>query len=228
MTFSSQILFVPLAAALMLHRPGAVPHPTRAPAATGGGHATATFAGGCFWSMEHPFDQLEGVIAVTVGYMGGHTPHPTYEEVAVGRTGHAESVQIVYDSAKIGYAQLLDVFWHNIDPLTPDGQVCDFGSQYRTVIFYHNPTQHRSPRNRSAGLRRRGSSPSRSRPRSWRPASSTPRRSITSTSTARTRLGTPCTGSPAAATADCKSSGAGACRRQHPVPEGVGPKRSTP
>ncbi len=143
MAFSPQILIVPLAAALVMQRPGGVLPETRERASAGRGVATATFAGGCFWSMEHPFDQLDGVIAVTVGYMGGHTKHPTYEDVAAGRTGHAESVQIVYDSTKIGYEQLLDVFWHNIDPLTPDGQVCDFGSQYRTAIFYHSPTQHR-------------------------------------------------------------------------------------
>jgi peptide-methionine (S)-S-oxide reductase len=143
MALSTQILFLPLAAALAMPRSAGVPYRTREPAAAAGGYATATFAGGCFWSMEHPFDQLDGVIAVTVGYMGGHTQHPTYEEVAAGRTGHAESVQIEFDSAKIGYAELLDVFWHNIDPLAVDGQVCDFGSQYRTVIFYHSPTQHR-------------------------------------------------------------------------------------
>lgn len=143
MAFSTRILIVPLAAALVMPRPGGALRDPRERAATGRGYATATFAGGCFWSMEHPFDQLDGVIAVTVGYMGGHTTHPTYEEVAAGGTGHAESIQIVYDSAKIAYERLLDVFWHNIDPLTPDGQVCDFGSQYRTVIFYHSPTQHR-------------------------------------------------------------------------------------
>lgn len=143
MTFSTQILIVPLAAALMIPRPGDPLRQSRERAAGRSGLATATFAGGCFWSMEHPFDQLEGVIAVTVGYMGGHTKYPTYEQVSAGRTGHAEAVQVVYDSAEIGYEQLLDVFWHNIDPLTVDGQVCDFGSQYRTVIFYHSPTQHR-------------------------------------------------------------------------------------
>jgi len=143
MAFVTQILMVPLAAAGMMRGPGGVLRHTRELPAAGRGYATATFAGGCFWSMEHPFDQLDGVITVTVGYMGGHTRHPTYEEVAAGRTGHAESVQILYDATKIGYEQLLDVFWHNIDPLTPDGQVCDFGSQYRTVIFYHGPTQHR-------------------------------------------------------------------------------------
>jgi peptide-methionine (S)-S-oxide reductase len=143
MAFSTQILMVPLAAALVIPRPGGGPRLGRERTSARSGLVAATFAGGCFWSMERPFDQLDGVIAVTVGYMGGHTTHPTYEQVAAGRTGHAESVQIVYDSAKVTYEQLLDVFWHHIDPLTVDGQVCDFGSQYRTVIFYHSPTQHR-------------------------------------------------------------------------------------
>src|SRR5205823_6251761 len=105
--------------------------------------ATATFAGGCFWCMQPPFEKLEGVISTTVGYTGGHTKNPTYEEVSAGGTGHAESVEIVYDPGKIGYAKLLDVFWHNVDPLTPEAQFCDHGHQYRTAIFYHDDTQRR-------------------------------------------------------------------------------------
>ncbi len=93
--------------------------------------------------MEHPFDELDGVISVTTGYTGGRTKNPTYEKVSAGGTGHAESVQIVYDPGKIGYEKLLDVFWHNVDPLTPDAQFCDHGSQYRTAIFYHDSTQRR-------------------------------------------------------------------------------------
>ncbi|HEX5385146.1 MAG TPA: peptide-methionine (S)-S-oxide reductase MsrA [Gemmatimonadales bacterium] len=104
---------------------------------------TATFAGGCFWCMEHPFDQLEGVISVTSGYTGGHTKDPTYEEVSDGGTGHAESVQVVYDPSKINYSTLLNVFWHNIDPLTSNAQFCDHGTQYRSAIFYHGEEQHR-------------------------------------------------------------------------------------
>ena len=104
---------------------------------------TATFAGGCFWCMEPPFDKLDGVISTTSGYTGGQTKNPSYEEVSSGVTGHAESVQVVFDPAKISYAQLLDVFWHNIDPLTPDGQFCDHGRQYRTAIFYHSEEQKR-------------------------------------------------------------------------------------
>jgi peptide-methionine (S)-S-oxide reductase len=103
----------------------------------------ATFAGGCFWCMEAPFDKLPGVSDVTVGYTGGRKGNPTYQEVSAGTTGHTEAVQITYDSAKITYEKLLDVFWHNIDPLTPNAQFCDHGSQYRTGIFYHDDEQKR-------------------------------------------------------------------------------------
>ena len=103
--------------------------------------AIATFAGGCFWCMEHPFDELEGVISTTSGYTGGHKENPTYEEVTSGTTGHTESVQIQYHPEKIGYAELLHVFWHNIDPTVKDRQFCDSGNQYRSEIFYHNKDQ---------------------------------------------------------------------------------------
>src|SRR5438552_5545442 len=105
--------------------------------------ATATFAGGCFWCMQPPFEKLEGVVSTTVGYTGGQTKNPTYEQVSAGGTGHAESVQIVYDPRKVSYEKLLDVFWHNVDPLTPEAQFCDHGHQYRTAIFYHDETQRR-------------------------------------------------------------------------------------
>jgi len=101
----------------------------------------ATFAGGCFWCMEAPFDKLPGVVSVTAGYTGGTVNHPTYEQVSAGGTGHAEAVQIVYDPSRIGYARLLDVFWHNTDPTVVDRQFCDVGSQYRTGIFYHSEEQ---------------------------------------------------------------------------------------
>jgi peptide-methionine (S)-S-oxide reductase len=103
----------------------------------------ATFAGGCFWCMESPFDQLPGVVSVTVGYTGGHLKNPNYKEVSAGGTGHAESIEILYDPQKIGYAKLLDVFWHNIDPTVRDQQFCDVGNQYRTAIFYHTEEQRR-------------------------------------------------------------------------------------
>lgn len=105
--------------------------------------ATATFAGGCFWCMEPPFEKLAGVISVTSGYTGGQKLDPTYEEVSAGGTGHAESVQIVYDSTQISYARLLEVFWHNIDPVAVNRQFCDAGTQYRSAIFYHDDEQKR-------------------------------------------------------------------------------------
>ena len=103
--------------------------------------AKATFAGGCFWCMEHPFDQLPGVVSVTSGYTGGRTKNPSYGEVSSGSTGHAESIQIVYDPKKIGYEKLLHVFWRNVDPTTPNRQFCDAGTQYRSAIFYHDEEQ---------------------------------------------------------------------------------------
>ena len=109
--------------------------------AAAGDTAIATFAGGCFWCMEPPFDKLDGVISTTSGYTGGHQVDPTYKQVSAGRTGHTEAVRIEYDPEKISYEQLLAVFWRNIDPTTPDRQFCDSGSQYRAGIFYHNDEQ---------------------------------------------------------------------------------------
>ena len=105
------------------------------------GTAVAIFAGGCFWCMEHPFDELVGVIATTSGYTGGNTPNPTYEQVSAGGTAHAESVRVTYDPSKVSYEKLLDVYWRNIDPLAVDRQFCDEGSQYRSAIFYSTPEQ---------------------------------------------------------------------------------------
>ena len=103
--------------------------------------ATATFAGGCFWCMEPPFDKLDGVLSTTSGYTGGSQENPTYKQVSRGGTGHAEVVQVVYDPEKVSYAELLDVFWHNIDPTRIDGQFCDHGDQYRSEVFYHDDNQ---------------------------------------------------------------------------------------
>jgi peptide-methionine (S)-S-oxide reductase len=103
--------------------------------------ATATFAGGCFWCMEPPFDRIDGVISTTSGYTGGSKENPGYKEVSRGGTGHTEAVQIIYDPARVSYAQLLDVFWRNIDPTTAGGQFCDWGNQYRSEIFYHDDEQ---------------------------------------------------------------------------------------
>lgn len=101
----------------------------------------AAFAGGCFWCMEAPFDQLPGVVSVTPGYIGGSKKNPTYKEVSAGGTGHAEAVEIVYAPAKISYDKLLTVFWHNIDPTVKDRQFCDRGNQYRSAIFYNTKDQ---------------------------------------------------------------------------------------
>ena len=106
-------------------------------------YARATFAGGCFWCMQPPFEGLDGVISTAAGYTGGHTTDPTYEKVFHGNTGHAEAVQIVYDPVKISYETLLDIFWHNIDPTTADRQFCDRGLEYRTAIFFHDVEQER-------------------------------------------------------------------------------------
>ena len=101
----------------------------------------ATFAGGCFWCMEPPYDELDGVVSTTSGYIGGHVDNPTYEMVSSGGTGHTEAVEVVYDPAKVSYERLLEVFWVNIDPTDGKGQFCDRGSQYRSGIFYHDEEQ---------------------------------------------------------------------------------------
>ena len=105
--------------------------------------AKALFAGGCFWCMEPAFEKVDGVSSVTSGYTGGQTKNPTYEQVSAGVTGHAESIQVVYDPSKVTYEKLLGVFWHNIDPLAGDAQFCDHGTQYRAAIFYLDETQKR-------------------------------------------------------------------------------------
>lgn len=101
----------------------------------------AIFAGGCFWCMEKPFDQLPGVVSTTSGYIDGHTENPTYKEVSAGTTGHTEAVQIEYDPGKVSYARLLEVFWRNIDPVDAGGQFVDRGSQYRSGIYWLNEKQ---------------------------------------------------------------------------------------
>ncbi len=121
----------------------AAAQPAKAPAVPAGA-AVATFAGGCFWCMEPPFDKLDGVLATTSGYMGGTKNNPTYPEVSAGGTGHAEVVQVLYNPAKVSYEKLLEVFWVNIDPTVKDRQFCDIGSQYRTAIFVHTDEQRRA------------------------------------------------------------------------------------
>jgi peptide-methionine (S)-S-oxide reductase len=114
-----------------------------APTAGDPGRKAAVFAGGCFWCMEHPFDELDGVVSVTSGYTGGAKASPTYQEVSAGITGHTEAVQVIYDPTKVSYQKLVDVFWRNIDPLTANAQFCDHGTQYRSAIFYQDDEQKR-------------------------------------------------------------------------------------
>ncbi len=116
-------------------------NPPRVPTS---GLAVATFAGGCFWCLEPPFDRIDGVVATISGYTGGHTPDPDYESVAGGWTGHAEAVQVEYDPNRVSYEALLATFWRNVDPTVRDRQFCDVGSAYRAGIFYHDESQRRA------------------------------------------------------------------------------------
>jgi peptide-methionine (S)-S-oxide reductase len=129
------------------------------PAPAAGKLAKATFAGGCFWCMEGPFDKIDGVVSTTSGYTGGQKKNPTYEEVSSGATGHAESVEIVYDPAKVSYQKLLDTFWHNIDPLVKDRQFCDAGTQYRSAIFYRTEEERRLAEASKAAVQKRFKEP---------------------------------------------------------------------
>jgi len=113
-------------------------------AKTQAGLARATFAGGCFWCMEPPFEKIPGVSSVTSGYAGGPVKNPSYDQVSSGGTGHAEVVQIAYDPSRVSFEQLVEAFWRNVDPLDAGGQFCDRGSQYRTGIFYEGESQRRA------------------------------------------------------------------------------------
>lgn len=108
---------------------------------------TAIFAGGCFWSMQHDFENLRGIVSTTVGYTGGSVANPTYEQVSTGKTGHYEAIKIIYDPSKISYEKLVDFYWHDTDPTNSSGQFCDYGSEYRPVIFYLNANQERIAKN---------------------------------------------------------------------------------
>jgi methionine-S-sulfoxide reductase len=114
------------------------------PPRTEPGMAVATFAGGCFWCVEEAFEKLPGVTSAVSGYTGGSVPNPTYQQVTYESTGHYEAVRVTYDPAKLSYAQLVDWFWRNIDPTQADGQFCDRGSSYRSVIFVHDDAQRRA------------------------------------------------------------------------------------
>jgi peptide-methionine (S)-S-oxide reductase len=129
------------------------------PLAYGNTLAKATFAGGCFWCMEKPFDELPGVVSTTSGYTGGQTERPSYRQVSSGKTGHAESVQVVYDPAQVSYEKLLDVFWHNVDPLDGGGQFCDRGSQYRSSVFFYDEQQRKLAEDSKQALEQSGIQP---------------------------------------------------------------------
>ena len=137
----SYILFISLVLVLIIATNGFSALGNENKPASSSGSSRATFAGGCFWCMEPPFEKLPGVLKVISGYTGGSKANPTYKEVATGSTDHAEAIQIQYDSSKISYNDLLEVLWRNIDPTDTDGQFVDRGKQYRPAIFYHNKNQ---------------------------------------------------------------------------------------
>ena len=149
-------LFMALAGVLLA---GPLQAATETPAAAQSGSAVAVFAGGCFWCTESDFDKVPGVLSTTSGYIGGHVENPTYEDVSYGKSGHIEAVQVRYDSSKISYAQLLEVFWPTIDPITANAQFCDKGPQYRSAIFYGNPQEQALAEASKAALERSGKLP---------------------------------------------------------------------
>jgi peptide-methionine (S)-S-oxide reductase len=120
------------------------------------GSATAIFAGGCFWCVEADFEKLPGVIEAESGYAGGRLPNPTYKQVSAGGTGHAEVARIYYDPRKVSYEQLLEYFWHHVDPTVKDRQFCDEGNQYRTAIFYRNDREKAAAEASKAALEKSG------------------------------------------------------------------------
>lgn len=120
---------------------------------------TATFAAGCFWCAESDFEKVPGVISVISGYTGGRIANPTYEQVSEGGTGHAEAVQVIFDPTRVSYEQLLDHFWHNVDPFVAHRQFCDVGTQYRPEIFVHDEAQRRAADASKASLQKRFQQP---------------------------------------------------------------------
>lgn len=133
--------------------------PRAGEAQTSAGNEVATFAGGCFWCMEPPFDALEGVVSTISGYTGGDVKNPTYEQVSSGGTGHSEAIEVIYDPSAVTYEKLLEVFWHNIDPTDNGGQFCDRGSQYRSAIFYHDEQQRQAAESSRTALEASGTLP---------------------------------------------------------------------
>jgi len=134
--FAPLLLLGAVAAALAFAEDAAKPSPPPEK-----GQAVAVFAGGCFWSEQHDFDGVQGIVSIRVGYTGGKTPHPSYEEVSTGSTGHVESVRITYDPKKVTYEQLVKHYFRHVDPVSGDGQFCDFGDEYRPFIFVSTPQE---------------------------------------------------------------------------------------
>ena len=130
-------------AALVMGAAAFAPRATTVSVRGAAGRDTAMFAGGCFWSMEKAFEHVPGVVEAVSGYAGGTAANPSYQQVETGRTGHAETVRVVFDPARVSYQQLLDVYWHNTDPIATDGQFCDHGPQYRTIVFVRSAEQRR-------------------------------------------------------------------------------------
>lgn len=142
------------AVAVGISQPGetASSAPAASAATATGEYRTAIFAGGCFWCMEPPYDELDGVVSTTSGYTDGQTPNPSYEAVSSGSTGHTEAVQVVYDPKRISYERLVEVFWRNVDPTDAVGQFCDRGSQYRTGVYFADEEQRRVAEQSKAAL----------------------------------------------------------------------------
>ena len=142
------------ALALAFGLAGAAPadEPTKRAEPPPAGLAVATFAAGCFWCVEPPFDKTEGVVSTTSGYTGGTLAGATYRQVGAGGTGHTEAVRVVFDPAKVTYDKLLDVYWKNVDPLDGGGQFCDRGPEYRPAIFVHDEEQRRAAEASKAAL----------------------------------------------------------------------------
>jgi peptide-methionine (S)-S-oxide reductase len=149
---SARLLLLPLAALALM----AAGNVTLVNVVSGVKTQVATFAGGCFWTMEHAFDDVPGVVSAISGYTGGHVKNPSYEDVSSGLTGHVESVEVHYDPSKISYARLLDIYFHHIDPTQVGGQACDTGDEYRSVIFAHDATQQKQAQAYTDALQRSG------------------------------------------------------------------------
>ena len=148
-------LALAIAALALAESAGADPTPSSAQSQSGE-LSTAIFAGGCFWCVEADFEKVPGVVKAESGYIGGKSQNPTYEQVSAGGTGHAEAVRVSYEPRKVTYEQLLDYFWHHVDPTVKDRQFCDGGNQYRTAIFYQGESQRAAAEASKAALEKSG------------------------------------------------------------------------